>query len=128
MESFFARPVNRFAILSTGVSEIYGSRRRLPSLPSFLIESLGQLFGFLIGGVTGFRSGEFIIQLLAFFIPCWNQILAAPPRDARMVFFAADRIPEHRALTYGGDDEYTYSYIDDWMHPSGREQGRTKKL
>ena len=47
--------------LSTGVSEIYGSRRRLPSLPSFLIESRGQLFGFHIGGGAGFCSGEFVI-------------------------------------------------------------------
>ena len=49
----------------TGVSEIYGSRRRLPSLTSFLIESFGQLFGFHIGGGAGFRSGELVIQLLA---------------------------------------------------------------
>ena len=42
--------------LSTAVSEIYGSRRRLPSLLSFLIESRGQLFGFHIGGGAWFRD------------------------------------------------------------------------
>ena len=67
--------------LSTGVSEIYGSRRRLPSLPSFLIDSLGQLLGFHIGGGAGFRSGELFVQLLALLVPCWSQALAAPPRD-----------------------------------------------
>ena len=41
--------VDGLASLSAGVSEIYGSRRRLPPLPSFLIESIGQLFGFHIG-------------------------------------------------------------------------------
>ena len=67
--------------LSAGVSEIYGSRRRLPPLPLFLIESIGQLFGFHIGDGAGFSSGELVIQLLALFVPCWNQALAASPRD-----------------------------------------------
>ena len=75
------KSVDGLPCLSTGVSEIYGSRRRLPSLPSFLIKSLGQLFGFLIGDDAGFRSGEFVIKLLALLVPCWNQVLAAPSGD-----------------------------------------------
>ena len=71
--------------LSTGVSEIYGSSRQLPSLPSFLIESLGQLFGFHISDGAGFRSGEFDIQLLALLVPRWNQALAAPPGDGLLL-------------------------------------------
>ena len=67
--------------MSAGVSEINGSRRRLTPLPSFLIESIGQLFGFYIGDGAGFHSGELVIQLLALLVPCWNQALAAPPRD-----------------------------------------------
>ena len=43
---------------------------------SFLIECLGQLSGFHIGDGAGFRSGEYVIQLLALFVPCWNQALA----------------------------------------------------
>ena len=78
--------------LSTGVSEIYGSRRRPPSLPSFLIESRGQLFGFHIGGGAGFCSGEFVIVVGT----PRPMLELAPPRG--MVFFAADMIAEHHAL------------------------------
>ena len=46
--SFQGESVEGLPSLSTRVSEIYGSRRRLPSLPSYLIESLGQLFGLCV--------------------------------------------------------------------------------
>ena len=77
--------------LSTGVSENYGSRCRRTSLPSLLIEGIGQLFGFRIGDGAGFRSGEFVIQLLALLVPWRNHCRG-------MVFFAADRIAEHHAV------------------------------
>ena len=90
MESFLTagKSVEGLPSMSTGVSEIYGSRRRLPSasLPSFVIECLGQLFGFHIGNIAGCCSNEFVIQLLALFVLselCWNLVLAgrlAPER------------------------------------------------
>ena len=79
MESFrtSGESVEGLPSLSAGVSEIYGSRHRLPSRPSFRIESIGELFCFHIGDGAGFCSGEFVIQLLPLVVPYWNQALAA---------------------------------------------------